>query len=71
MHNSTAPRVASEMSTNVIYNFKCQQGHCNGTQSYIGRTSTKLKCGLQFHKNNGAILDNFISVHDKSQHCKL
>ena len=65
MRNSTAPRVAREMSTNVIYNFKCQQGHCNGTQSYIGRTSTTLRRRLQSHKNNGAILDHFISVHDR------
>ena len=65
MRNSTAPRVTREMSTNVIYNFKCQQGHCNGTQSYIGRTSTTLKRRLQSHKNNGSILDHFISVHDK------
>ena len=63
--NSTAPRVAREMSTNVIYNFKCQQGHCNGTQSYIGRTSTTLRRRLQSHKNNGAILDHFISVHNR------
>ena len=65
MRNSTAPRVARELSTNVIYNFKCQQGHCNGTQSLTGRTSTTLKCRLQSHKNNGAILNHFISVHDK------
>ena len=65
MRNSTAPRVSKEMSTNVIYNFKCQQGHCNGTQSYIGRTSTTLRRRLQSHKNNGAILDHFISVHDR------
>ena len=65
MRNSTAPRVPKEMSTNVIYNFKCQQDHCNGTQSYIGRTSTTLRRRLQSHKNNGAILDHYISVHDR------
>ena len=48
-----------------MYNITCQQGHCNCIQSYIGRTSTTLKCRLQSHKNNGAILDHFISVHDQ------
>ena len=65
MHNSTSPRVAREMSTNVIYNFKCQQDHGNGTQSYIAGTSTTLKRRLQSHKNSGAILDHFTSVHDR------
>ena len=65
MRNSTAPRVARELSTNVIYNYKCQQDHCDGTQSYIGRTSTTLRRRLQAHKNSGAIFEHFINVHDK------
>ena len=64
MRNSTAPRVARELSTNVIYNYKCQQDHCDGTQSYIGRTLTTLRRRLQAHKTNGAIYEHFIAVHD-------
>ncbi|XP_076056327.1 uncharacterized protein LOC143034276 [Oratosquilla oratoria] len=40
MRNNTAPRTPKEASTNVIYEFSCQESRCDGSNTYIDRTST-------------------------------
>ena len=64
MRNSTAPKTSKEASTNVIYKFICQESRCDGSSSYIGRTSTSLKRRLQYHRNQGSIFQHYTEHHN-------
>ena len=64
MRNSTAPRAPREDSTNVVYKFSCMEGHCDGSSTYIGRTSSTLRRRLQFHRNNGSIFQHYTDIHN-------
>ena len=64
MRNSTAPRTTKEASTNVVYKFTCQEGRCDGSTSYIGRTSTTLRRRLQSHRNQGSIFQHYTDHHN-------
>ena len=65
MRNSTAPRTPREATTNVVYKFNCMEGRCDGSNTYIGRTSTTLRRRLQYHRNQGSIFQHFTEVHNK------
>ena len=66
MRNSTAPRGSKETCTNVVYKFSCSQEMCKSpSKSYIGYTKTTLRKRLLAHRNNGAIHQHFVDVHDK------
>ena len=64
MRNSTAPRAPRESTTNVVYKFSCMEGHCDGSKTYIGRTSSTLRRRLQFHRNNGSIFQHYTDSHN-------
>ena len=64
MRNSTAPRAPRESTTNVVYKFSCQEGRCDGSSTYIGRTSSTLRRRLQFHRNQGSIFQHFTEIHN-------
>ena len=64
MRNNTAPEKPREATTNVLYKFSCQEGHCDGSNSYIGRTSSTLRRRLQFHRNQGSIFQHFTEIHN-------
>ena len=64
MRNSTAPRVPREATTNVVYKFSCQEGRCDGSSTYIGRTSSTLRRRLQAHRSNGSIFQHFTETHN-------
>ena len=64
MRNSTAPRAPREATTNVVYKFSCQEGRCDGSNTYIGRTSSTLRRRLQFHRSQGSIFQHFTEVHN-------
>ena len=63
MRNSTAPRAPREATTNVVYKFTCQEGRCDGSSTYIGRTSSTLRRRLQYHRNQGSIFQHFTEIH--------
>ena len=63
MRNSTAPITPKETTTNVVYKFSCQEGRCDGSNNYIGRTSTTLLCRSQSHRNQGSIFQHYTDVH--------
>ena len=66
MKNSTAPTVQKESKTGVVYKFRCPEEVCKPLDSsYVGHTMTTLRRRLQAHRNNGAIHQHFIDVHDK------
>ena len=65
MRNSTAPRPPRETTTNVVYQFTCKEGRCDGSSTYIGRTSSTLRRRLQFHRNQGSIFQHFTEEHDR------
>ncbi|XP_076066930.1 uncharacterized protein LOC143040121 [Oratosquilla oratoria] len=65
MRNNTAPRTHKEASTNVIYEFSCQESPCDGSNTYIGRTSTTLRRHLLYRRNQGAIFQYYIDHHDQ------
>ena len=64
MRNSTAPKAPREATTNVVYKFSCQEGRCDGSSTYIGRTSSTLRRRLQSHRNQGSIFQHFTEVHN-------
>ena len=64
MRNSTAPRTQKEAITNVVYKFSCQEGRCDGSKTYIGRTSSTLRRRLQSHRNQGSIFQHFTETHN-------
>ena len=64
MRNSTAPRTPREATTNVVYKFSCQEGRCDGSSTYIGRTSSTLRHRLQSHRSNGSIFQHFTEIHN-------
>ncbi|KAK4328408.1 hypothetical protein Pmani_001156 [Petrolisthes manimaculis] len=63
MRNSTAPVSPKEATTNVIYKFSCEEGRCDGSSNYIGRTSTTLRRRMQSHRNQGSIFQHFTDIH--------
>ncbi|KAK3860802.1 hypothetical protein Pcinc_033170 [Petrolisthes cinctipes] len=63
MRNSTAPVIPSEATTNVVYNFSCQEDRCDSSNSYIGRISTTLRRRMQSHRNQGSIFQHFTETH--------
>ena len=65
MRNSTAPATPKEAATNVVYKFSCQEGHCDGSNNYIGRTTTTLRRRMQSHRNQGSIFQHFTDIHIK------
>ena len=64
MRNSTAPRAPREAITNVVYKFSCQEGRCDGSSTYIGRTSSALRRRLQSHRSQGSIFQHFTEIHN-------
>ena len=64
MRNSTAPRSPREVTTNVVYKFSCQEGRCDGSSTYIGRTSSTLRRRLQSHRSQGSIFQHFTEIHN-------
>ncbi|KAK4315736.1 hypothetical protein Pmani_013042 [Petrolisthes manimaculis] len=63
MRNSTAPVSPKEATTNVVYKFSCQEGRCDGSSNYIGRTSTTLRRRMPSHRNQGSIFQHFTDIH--------
>ena len=64
MRNSTAPRQPKEVTTNVVYKFTCPESLCEGSNSYVGRTSSTLRRRLQSHRSQGSIFQHYTEIHD-------
>ena len=66
MKNSTAPIVSKEECTNVVYKFSCPEEICKShIKDYIGHCTTTLRRRLMAHRNQGAIHQHFVDVHDR------
>ncbi|XP_066952347.1 uncharacterized protein [Macrobrachium rosenbergii] len=66
MKNSTAPVGPKEMCTNVVYKFICPEEMCKShSNTYIGHTTTTLRRRMLAHRNQGAIHQHFIDIHDR------
>ena len=66
MKNSTAAGRAKEMCTNVVYKFTCSEEMCKSpSKDYVGHTKTTLRKRMLAHRNQGAIHQHFIDVHDR------
>ena len=66
MKNSTAPQGSKETWTNVVYKFSCSEEMCKSpSKNYIGHTTTTIRRRLQAHRNQGAIHQHFVDVHDR------
>ena len=66
MKNSTAPRLPKAECTNVVYKFSCPEEMCKSPiQDYIGHTRTTIRRRMTAHRNQGAIHQHFVDVHDR------
>ena len=66
MKNGTAPQGSKDVCTNVVYKFSCPERMCkSSSKSYIGHTTTTIRRRFQAHRNQGAIHQHFIDVHDR------
>ena len=66
MKNNTAPEGPKEMCTNVVYKFSCPEETCKSpSKDYLGHTTTTLRRRLQAHRNQGAIHQHFVDIHDR------
>ena len=71
MKNNTAPEGPKEMCTNVVYKFSCPEETCKSPSTdYLGYTTTTLRRRLLAHRNQGAIHQHFVDIHDRKPSLK-
>ena len=66
MKNNTATQNSKEMCANVVYKFTCSEEICKSpSKDYVGHTQTTIRKRMLAHRNQGAIHQHFIDVHDR------
>ena len=55
-----SPKVKEEF---VVYRYSCNKEPCNGTQSYVGYTTTLLSTRMGFHAQQGFIRKHHMETH--------
>ena len=49
---------------NVVYQYNCNREPCNGSQTYIGYTTTLISTRMQSHSQQGSIKSHCLKVHN-------